>query len=643
MSAIAGIYHAEGLPIERADLGRMLETLARRGPDGAGIWIDGAVGLGHRMLWTTPESLDERLPWNDEARRLAITADARIDNREELMAALGIAPSAAPSDSALILKAYERWGEHCPERLLGDFAFAIWDGKDQSLFCARDHSGVKPFFYYQTDRVFAFATEIRAILRVPGVPRRLNELRIVDFLLHEFGDQAITFYQGILRLPPAHCLTVRRGEVRLRAYWSLDPTREFLRLGSNEEYAEAFGEIFRDAVRCRLRSIGPPGSFLSGGLDSSSIVCAARDLLAKNGGTPLHTFSAIFDDVPRCDERSYIGAVLASGGLIPHFLRGDRISPFSNTDPDFWHEDDAFQGANLFICWNLHRQAGAQGVRVLLDGYDGDTVVSHGTGYVVELARQGRWLALASDVWKISKHYEKSPWKVYARLAWLHGLKPRIPWGLVWRAEDHLRRALRLRNRTTLDAYPAINPDFARRVGLEERARAHWKANGNRAQTEREDHYQRLSSGIFPVGFEVLSRAASAARVEPRYPFFDKRLVEFCLDLPPQQKSHRGWNRVIMRRAMDRSLPAQVQWRGGKSDISPNLAHVLRTFDRDVLDDVIHRSRIVPEYFNVNHLRNAYRNYITGRSKRPEADEAVVLDAATLGLWLGRTGLACET
>lgn len=320
MSAIAGIYYLDDRRVNRADLARMIDILAHRGPDGSNIWSERAVGFGHRMLWTTPESLLEKLPLVNQSGDLAITADARIDNRDELIAALAFndRPSEKITDSQLILAAYEKWGDRCLEHLLGDFAFAIWDGRNQIVFCARDHFGVKPFYYYyRAGQVFVFASEIKALLCLSEVPRRLNEVRIADYLTAMMEDKSNTSYQGILRLPPAHTMTVSYGGgIRLRSYWSVDPSRE-LRLNSDEEYADAFRELFTEAVRCRVRSAFPVGSHLSGGLDSSYITCIARELLPQEAGSVLHTFSNIFDDVAQCDERPFIEAVLAQGGLTP--------------------------------------------------------------------------------------------------------------------------------------------------------------------------------------------------------------------------------------------------------------------------------------------------------------------------------------
>src|SRR5258708_21977460 len=226
-----------------------------------------------------------------------------------------------------------------------------------------------------------------------------------------FDDKEITFYQGILRLPPAHSMTVSRTGVPLKPYWALDATRE-IRYRSNEEYADAFREIFTEAVRCRLRSAYPVGSMLSGGLDSSSVVCVARELLAGQGNGRLHTFSAVFDDVPECDESVYFKAVAAQGGLAPHYVPGERVNRGSDLDHLLWHQDEPFSAPYAFLYRALYRDAHDHGVRVVLDGIDGDSAVSHGVAYLTELACAGRWVALASEVTSFARRRNSSSWAI---------------------------------------------------------------------------------------------------------------------------------------------------------------------------------------------------------------------------------------
>lgn len=630
MSAIAGLYSLDGPTIDNTDLRRMVESLAHRGPDGS-LWRNGSIALGHRMLLTTPESVDERLPLVNGTNHLALTADARIDNREDLIARLHPAGRLREpvTDSALILQAYETWGDGCPDKLVGDFAFALWDGRKQILFCARDAMGVKPFYYYHcANRLFAFASEIKALLCLPQVPRRLNEIRVADYLVSCLEDKAITFYQHIFRLPPGHCMTVSPEGVSARPYWALDPSYE-LRLGSDDEYAEAFREVFIQAVRCRLRSQFPIGAMLSGGLDSSSICCTARRLWETNGTRRLYTVSATFDDVPACDERPFIRAVLDQGGYEPAYVRADQLSPLTDLDRVLWHEDEAFYAPNLFIHWGLYRGAHRQGVRVLLDGLDGDTTVSHGLPRLIELACRGRWLTLVSEANGLSSLLNAP----LPRVVWHQVIRPlmpnpgRRPWG-----------GLRRGSGQSIIARSAINRDFARRIGLEERIKAYQARRITPAHAAREDHLRRLSSGVVPFVLEVADRAAAAFGIEPRYPFFDRRLVSFCLSLPSEQKLQQGWTRAVMRRAMANILPETVRLRKSKSDLSANFNRGLLAFARPCVEDVIlNDSRAIEPYVDLTLLRDTYHRFV---SKGAHDDALVGWKTVTLGLWLHRTNLS---
>ena len=629
MSGIVGIYYLDGRPVERSEIQGMLNTISHRGPDGSGIWTDGSIGLGHQMLHTTPESLHEKLPLTNQRGDLTITADARIDNRNELIPTLNLngRPRETIPDSEVILAAYEKWGERCPEKLLGDFAFAIWDSKNQKLFCARDHFGVKPFYYFWSDKVFTFASEIKSLLFLQDVPSRLNEVAIADYLTSLAEDKSISFYKGILRLPPGHIMNLNPERILIRDYWALDPSRH-LKLGSDEEYAEAFRDLFRKAVHCRLRSAFPVGSMLSGGLDSSSIVCMARQIHSQNGGNGIHTFSAIFDDVPQCDEQPYINAVVSEGGLNPHYVHADRINPLADLEKMLWHQEEVFRGVNLFMYWNLYGSAHEAKVRVILDGEDGDTTVSHGRAYLGELLRLKKWRSLALEVKEFSKNSNSSPLKVL----WRHAIKPQAP--------QHVRRAWRLLFRRTNDSgfNGVINPEFAKRIGLKNRIQDLHRMRSQPVRTEQQNHHRGLSSGINVYTLEMIDKAAMAFSLEPRYPFYDKRLTEFCLALPPEQKLHHGWTRLVMRRAMENILPPEVQWRKGKTSLGPNFIHALLSFGEQQLEETInHNSKFIQPYMNITTLRRIFQRLL---SQRKLEDAVTIWSSMLLCFWLSQTDLS---
>ncbi|NMG20013.1 lasso peptide isopeptide bond-forming cyclase [Brasilonema bromeliae] len=663
MSGIMGIYNLDGCPVDPEDLGRMVDILAHRGPDGADIWVDGSVGFGHRMLWTTPESKLEKLPLANGTGNLVITSDARIDNRDELINTLefdNFLPEKI-TDSELILAAYEKWGEQCPENLLGDFAFAIWDKQQQSVFCARDHFGVKPLYYYhQLDKAFVFASEMKALFRLPQVPRRLNEVRIADYLALMMEDKAITIYQDILRLPPAHSMVVSQSGMKMWSYWELDPHCE-IKMDSDEAYAEKFREIFTEAVRCRLRSAFPIASQLSGGLDSSAVTCVARDLLAETKKTSLHTISTIFDKITECDERPFINAVLEQGGFIPHYVQGDEFGPLSNLDHIFRYEDEALLGPSHFYPWIVNRALKELGLRISLDGFDGDTTVCHGVTRLTELARQGNWKTCIQEVKAFSPHFNVSPYAAFCNygLPHLKELAKKFRWIAFFQGVQLIHkhfgvsRKLLIRNHAIkpfleqvrqwqhkhrkfanpfVSQTPLVKRNFAERIGLDERIQK-LDALNEEPLTVREQHWRSLTQGVLPYTLERADQYAAMFSLEARHPFMDKRLIEFCLALPSEQKLYQGWGRMVMRRGLEGILPEKVQWRGGKADLTANFDDGLLNRNRQILDEVMsNQIEYLEKYIDSDFLQAAYQRLISGTEVRDE-DITPIWQAVTLALW----------
>jgi asparagine synthase (glutamine-hydrolysing) len=642
MSAVVGIFYIDGKPVTDTELNNMLEWLRHRGSDGLGIWKCGSIGLGHRMLWTTPESLHERLPFRDGSADLVITADARIDNRDELIRILEISDLALEeiSDSQLILAAYKKWGERCVDKLLGDFAFAIWDQRKQSLFCARDPLGVKHFYYYfGPNRVFVFASEIKALLSLPFVPRELNKLSIASHLLPMYDDKASTFYKDIFRMPACTSMAVDCRGIRFLPAWSPDLGRE-IRLRSNEEYADAFREIFTEAVRCRLRSAFPVGSMLSGGLDSSSITCVAGELLKSQGKGPLHTFSAIWPSIapisPKIDELRFMQAVIKMGGFDAHYIHADDISPLAEWEKIYWHQDSTLSAPNIYMDWAIFKSAHEHGARVLLGGTDGDTVVSYGYEDLAAFARRGRWLTLLRESRALARSMPRRA-HTFKQLVWKMGLRPLIPsspkkW---WRTLSG-----RSRNAGQDSALPLyakdrpINPDFVRRIGLQEHLSQLEKSLSSPNPTARETHWNDISSGDWSYILETFEKAGAAHSVDLRYPFFDRRLVEFCVGLPPGQKLQNGYTRSILRRAMTGILPTEVQWRVDKGNLSAGVTLKLLEYEREMLEDLILRdTELIEEYVELPSLRAIYQRY-EADPLRSKGEAFSLMLTINLALWL---------
>ncbi len=286
----------------------------------------------------------------------------------------------------------------------------------------------------------------------------------------------------------------------------------------------------------------------------------------------------------------------------------------------------------------MYEVANQRDVRIILDGFDGDSTVSHGVGYLDELAIQGRWLTLVKEVKGYAKNFNLSSgklfWSYLVRYSSLKKVRS------VWQ-----RLLKRIRSKPNLSPNKSVwsatlNPKFVERIGLNERLKTLQKVSKPKLpQTERAKHYQTLTWGLVPYALEMIGTAAAGFSIEPRFPFWDKRLVEFCLALPPNQKLHNGWTRLVMRRAMSNILPDQVQWRVGKTMMGPNFLHGLLHFDLPILGEVImQNSEVIDEYFETDILRAIYMKLVAQRTSTD--DDAVSLwKAAVLALWLRQTHL----
>jgi asparagine synthase (glutamine-hydrolysing) len=282
MGGIAGLWHFDGAPVYQPLLERMAAPTKHRGPDGIGYWLGAAKGMINFHFWTTPESVGETQPLVDETGNLCLTLHGRVDNRDELIAALMARDVLlrTSSDAEIILRAYQVWGEQCPQKIIGEFAVAIWDEQQQQLFCARDISGWKPFYYYHDRHQFVWASEFPPFFQVEGVPKEPNEKAVAEYLGYTMLSMPETLYRDIMCLPPAHTLVVTRQSAQIQRYWGLDSIQD-VRFRTDAEYAERFLELFQDAVRSQLRVHGRLSATLSGGLDSSSVVSVAVPLLGE--------------------------------------------------------------------------------------------------------------------------------------------------------------------------------------------------------------------------------------------------------------------------------------------------------------------------------------------------------------------------
>jgi len=526
MSCIAGIVRLDGAPVDKALLQKMTHAMRRRAPDASQVWSTGGVGFGHAMLLIPPASRDRHQPCTLD-NQVWITADARIDGRAELIRSLraaGRCVLAEAPDVELILHSYAAFGEPFLDHLIGDFAFALWDARLQKLICARDHFGVRPFYFAQTDSMLVFASDIDALRMNPAVSVTLDETAVGDFLL--FGvylDPSMTIYRDIRCLPPASSLCFGREGLRIQRYWNI-PTNKEIRYKKKSDYVDRFQELFSQAVIDRLGG-GPLALELSGGMDCTSIAAVAVSQAAVSGQS-LKAFTTTCDGLfPQDDERFYTEMVadylkiplfcdsVENYALFERFDSSELVTAQPSSNPSLAQHHDYFS------------RIGQGGARVLLSGLGGDAVLGNSNRYYARLVRQGRYSKLVGEIFD---HYCHA--RTFAGMGLRSALMPAKRLS-PWKPE-----------------FPEwVNEDFALRMQLRERWDYFWQLLHTGSDTRRQLRMPWVSRAF--QDYEVLGLPVIA-----RHPFFDVRLVQYSLGIPSFIKKDK-W---ILRQSMVKRLPAPV-------------------------------------------------------------------------------------
>ena len=555
MSGIAGIIRFDGAPVEPGLVEKMTAAMPYRGPDGINHWVKGPVALGQCMLRTTPESLEETQPLTNEDESLVLVMDGRVDNWEELRRELlgRGALLRTRSDAELVLRAYEVWGEACPDRIIGEYAFFLWDARQQRLFGARDAPGTRHFYYHRGNGWFGFASEIKGLLALGLIEPRLNEERLLDYLVEEFDrdDQVGTFYQDIHRMPAGHAMTVTARGVNSWRYWN-PGNLPALHFASLDDCAEAFLEQLRVAVRCRLRSIGPVGAMLSGGLDSSSIVGLVSKEFRSAFAQPLKTFSLVRDDRENCPDWNSIQAMLKDDWLDPSVIDSARASEVSQSYLERPRTtDEPFAFTHGFTYDLVYQAAGKAGCRVVLDGMAGDLLFYGFTRSMSALL--GR------------KAYTRLPGMLAAYRR--HGIDGRItdfarPLAASVAPEGvrAVYRRIRDRREVRRGDLKQLHRETARRYLSLKRSQRN-AAAGHRSDNDQVAHARMFTSGLLSFGHEVYGQLALSKGVEPRSPFSDRRMIEFAIQMPVEAKLAMPWYKQLLRKGMAGILPEDVRWR----------------------------------------------------------------------------------
>jgi asparagine synthase (glutamine-hydrolysing) len=582
MSGIAGIFNLDGSTVDRRQLSKMADAIKGRGPDGIGIWQDGPIGLVHSHFWTTPEELGEEQPIFDG--RFCLAADARIDNRSELLPLIKDNRAGhVPSDAELILASFWQWGEESPRHLIGDFAFAIWDSLEQRLFCARDPSGIKLLHYAYTDESLIFGSSVGVVLSALDRIPEANLPFISDLLAGRYNRWVSeTAYRDIFRLPPAHYLSSDSQRKVLKQYWIFGEGAAY-RLKTDEEYISYYRDLFSEAVRARARSVGPIGLTVSGGLDSSSVACVLDHLISSGVLTASgRIYSSVYNNSPSADEREYLNSLLSNlSNLAAIEITSDDLlglKEFAN-DNDFPLEDPEVEILRSVILAQLS-QARKDGCRVILSGYGGDQVLGSGVYSVPAMLKDISLQRLRSELPHF-RRYTRSIWRL---LAFAYVI-PIIPQEI----KDHVPKEIKshlfgidpsqgglLTPLCVKDSDPRIQP-------LQSHLNSHCSQQTHIAVTDGMDSVWHVTQDIW----------AAYAGIDWRYPFYDRRIIDFMLNLPPHLCFRDGMSRYIHRQAMDKMLPEKIRWRTTKAHLGDLQNLGLREKGRSRVLGLIEDSRAV--------------------------------------------------
>lgn len=621
MSSIFGVFNRQKNPVSSELLNRVCNKLSYWNPDRSAIWNEKNIGLGHLMLCITPESLDEKLPYKED--NLVITSNARIDNRNELIELLGMkAPAKEITDSRLILKAYQKWKENCPKYLIGEFVFAIWDEQNQRLFCAKDHIGTRPLYYYNSPEHFIFSSEIKGIFETGLVNREYNELMLAVYLIGYKGEKEQTTFKNIFSLPGAHWLMVSPGNFKIERYWDFDYSTE-IKLKDNKAYEEAFTELLIQAVKRRSRSAFPIGHLLSGGLDSTAV--AGVQIKEKLQTTPLFLYSWVHDEnVPKeyPDDREYINDFLKFhfGKNFKHVFQSGYTSYFKRIPEIQKYCDEPFRDLEHCTRFYSYEQAQMDNVRTLMGGIGGDELASSvADEYCISSLFELKFGKAINELYAIKKLRKKS----YKSVIKTNIINPFVSFVNGTESWGKGHPACGRNYLDTREQQHYIQKPFLNEVGLHNFIAAHPSTSYLPARFSnplKQKLYLNMSSGSFEMSFNQRYNNSLTYKMLYTYPLLDRDLISFLMRLPNNQFYQNGIGRSIIRRSMKNYVPRSILTRTSKFATSPNLDSNMRRECSWLLSELTEwkKEEFISKIIDLDKLQQDIKSFISGNNTNAE-------------------------
>ena len=536
MSGIVGILNLDGAPVDARVLEQLTSSLTFRGPDRKSAWVQDNIGFGHTLLATTFEAKHENQPLSLD-NKVWIVADARIDGRNELIQKLRVSGrtlNKKATDPELILHAYHVWGTECVQYLIGDFCFAIWDKQNKTLFCARDHFGVKPFFYAIASNTIVFSNTFDCIRKHPDISQEFNDQAIADCLLFGFVlDLDNTAFKSIRRLPPAHIINWKTTDTKPVQYWSL-PDGGRIRYRRPTEYIDHFKHLLREAVEDRLRT-DQISVEMSGGLDSTAIAATANAIL-KNTGRPfeLRAYNSVIDNLFPDEERAYSVQAAQKIGIPIEHIVVDNHPLFSGADERKILTPEPLDSPYAAVTKDYYNKACNQ-FRVALNGQGADEILADDC--LVDLFGKINIKDLLLGILcSITQYHQRPAFCLKSKLIKFSKKKPPYEFP-EW-----------------------LNPTLIKQLDLDSRWMDFWNRNPEfNNNVIRASAYSKLSTENYWAPYlEGYDSGWTEACFETRWPFLDVRLITDLLAFQPIP-----WfrNKLLLRESMRELLPESVRTR----------------------------------------------------------------------------------
>jgi asparagine synthase (glutamine-hydrolysing) len=562
MSGLAGVWNFDGRPVERDLVATIGSRIAHRGEDAAGLWCVQGLGFSAHVRRFARHSTNERQPVTDEAGN-ALVFDGRLDNRDDLLRQLpATAITSESADADVVFEAFRAWGDACLDRLAGDFALAAFHARERRLVLARDPVGCRPLYFWCDGKTFVFGSEIKALLAHPSVRAEPNQDLLADFFLCDslpYEDEGETFFQNISAVLPGYRLNVSSRGISSGRFWDFDPQIQ-IRYGSYTDYAARLRELLIQAVKRRLRSNEPAAIAVSGGLDSSAVLCIADDL-RKSGdiNAPLLPISYVVNEDQRSDEHRFL-RVLES----MRHLQVDRVlvRPPGDREPDepsVRHSEWPRFDEEWVARQPMLARATSAGARTVMTGHWSDQLFFV-TGFLNDLFVRFAWR-------QISRHLrEYSRWFVDADPAYF---RSRFRRELLLNLTPHQCRAWfrPFINTASPSGLRLVRPEFAARLNRRRpRTRRPRSASAHAG-----DIYRFVRAKSHRLQFEADEKLGASCGVESVTPFLDRDLIAYLMSIPGDIQNHNGVPRALLRDSMRGIVPGVIlerRWRDDGLDLA---------------------------------------------------------------------------